>query len=174
MVLISYTFFKALGYSIGKSLLDETSIDFCKEMLVKYKDKIMLPVDTVVSKSMDIDSECHTVSSNQIMDDESGFDIGSKTVEMFSEIINKSNTIIWNGPVGMFEMDKYAKGTIGLCEALKKNNGVKIIGGGDSAAAVIKLGYKDVMTHISTGGGASLELLEGKTLPGIGIIDEEK
>lgn len=171
---MAYTFFKALGYSIGTSLLDETSIDFCKEMLVKYKDKIMLPVDTVVSKSMDVNSEYHTVLSNQIMDDEGGFDIGSKTVEMFSEVISKSNTIIWNGPVGMFEMDKYAKGTIGLCEALKKNNGIKIIGGGDSAAAVIKFGYKDVMTHISTGGGASLELLEGKTLPGIGIIDEEK
>ena len=166
---MAYTFLKATGINIGKSLLDEESIDFCKEMLEKYKDKIILPIDSV--NATDINELGRTSFINEIKDNEMGLDIGYNTVKLFKTYLENSKTIIWNGPVGMFEQEEFNKGTIGICEILKNLDAIKIIGGGDTASAIINLGYKDYMTHISTGGGASLELLEGKKLPGIEVIE---
>ncbi len=171
---MAFTFLKSEGYEIGSSLLDIENLEFCKNILEQYGNKIILPVDTVCSKEITEISSFYEKDINNIENDDIGLDIGSKTIEIFKKVIEKSNTVIWNGPVGMFEMTKYSKGTKGICEALKLNKGKKIVGGGDTASAVINFGYKDYMTHISTGGGASLELLEGKILPGIGIIDEKK
>lgn len=166
---MAYTFLKATGINIGKSLLDEESIDFCKEMLEKYKDKIILPIDSV--NATDINESGRTSFINEIKDNEMGLDIGYNTVKLFKTYLENSKTIIWNGPVGMFEQEEFNKGTIEICEILKNLDAIKIIGGGDTASAIINLGYKDYMTHISTGGGASLELLEGKKLPGIEVIE---
>lgn len=171
---MAFTFLKSEGYEIGSSLLDIENLEFCKNILEQYGNKIIIPVDTVCSKEITEISSFYEKDINNIENDDIGLDIGSKTIEIFKKVIEKSNTVIWNGPVGMFEMTKYSKGTKGICEALKLNKGKKIVGGGDTASAVINFGYKDYMTHISTGGGASLELLEGKILPGIGIIDEKK
>lgn len=171
---MAFTFLKSEGYEIGSSLLDIENLEFCKNILEQYGNKIILPVDTVCSKEITEISSFYEKDINNIENDDIGLDIGSKTIEIFKKVIEKSNTVIWNGPAGMFEMTKYSKGTKGICEALKLNKGKKIVGGGDTASAVINFGYKDYMTHISTGGGASLELLEGKILPGIGIIDEKK
>ena len=171
---MAFTFLKSECYEIGSSLLDIENLEFCKNILEQYGNKIILPVDTVCSKEITEISSFYEKDINNIENDDIGLDIGSKTIEIFKKVIEKSNTVIWNGPVGMFEMTKYSKGTKGICEALKLNKGKKIVGGGDTASAVINFGYKDYMTHISTGGGASLELLEGKILPGIGIIDEKK
>ena len=171
---MAFTFLKSEGYEIGSSLLDIENLEFCKNILEQYGNKIILPVDTVCSKEITEISSFYEKDINNIEKVDIGLDIGSKTIEIFKKVIEKSNTVIWNGPVGMFEMTKYSKGTKGICEALKLNKGKKIVGGGDTASAVINFGYKDYMTHISTGGGASLELLEGKILPGIGIIDEKK
>lgn len=168
---MAYTFLKASGINIGKSLLDEESLEFCKEMLEKYKDKIILPIDSV--NAIDIDSEGRTCFINEIKDDEIGLDIGYNTIKLFKTYLENSKTIIWNGPVGMFEKEQFSKGTIGICKILKDIDATKIIGGGDTASAVVNFGYKEYMTHISTGGGASLELLEGKELPGIKIIEEK-
>lgn len=168
---MAYTFLKAEGIKIGKSLLDEESLDFCKTMLEKYKDKIILPIDSVNSVSPEgTGRECFI---NEIKEDEMGLDIGYNTVKLFKTYLENSKTIIWNGPVGLFENPEFAKGTISLCEILKQLDAVKIVGGGDTGAAIINLGYKDAMTHISTGGGASLELLEGKKLPGIEVIKDQ-
>lgn len=166
---MSYTFLKASGINIGKSLLDEESIPFCQEMLEKYKDKIILPIDSVNAKK--IEEKGRTCFINEIKDDEIGLDIGYNTVKLFKTYLENSKTIVWNGPVGMFEQEEFNKGTIGICEILKNLEATKIIGGGDTASAIINLGYKEYMTHISTGGGASLELLEGKKLPGIEAIE---
>ncbi len=166
---MAYTFLKATGINIGKSLLDEESIEFCKEMLEKYKDKIILPIDSV--NAIDINESGRTCFINEIKDNEMGLDIGYNTVKLFKTYLENSKTIIWNGPVGMFEQEEFNKGTIGICEILKNLDATKIIGGGDTASAIVNLGYKDYMTHISTGGGASLELLEGKKLPGIEVIE---
>lgn len=166
---MAYTFLKATGINIGKSLLDEESIEFCKEMLEKYKDKIILPIDSV--NATDINELGRTCFINEIKDNEMGLDIGYNTVKLFKTYLENSKTIIWNGPVGVFEQEEFNKGTIGICEILKNLNATKIIGGGDTASAVVNLGYKQYMTHISTGGGASLELLEGKKLPGIEVIE---
>ena len=171
---MAFTFLKSECYEICSSLLDIENLEFCKNILEQYGNKIILPVDTVCSKEITEISSFYEKDINNIENDDIGLDIGSKTIEIFKKVIEKSNTVIWNGPVGMFEMTKYSKGTKGICEALKLNKGKKIVGGGDTASAVINFGYKDYMTHISTGGGASLELLEGKILPGIGIIDEKK
>lgn len=168
------TFIKADGYQTGSSLIDIENIEFCENILKEYGKKIVLPVDTICSKEISEISSFYEKEINKIDSEDIILDIGSKTINIFKNIISKSNTIIWNGPVGMFEMKKYAKGTTEILESLKENNGKKIVGGGDTASAVINLGYKDYMTHISTGGGASLEFLEGKTLPGIGVIDEKE
>ncbi len=169
---IAFTFLHASGINIGKSILDEESLDFCREMLAKHKDKIILPVDAVCS----YDTLNEKSYSKDIKDFDSldiGLDIGEKTSKIFEKIIKKSNTVLWNGPVGMSEYEQFSNGTKAICEALKEGLAIKIVGGGDTAAAVINFGYKKYMTHISTGGGAFLELIEGKSLPGIEIIDEK-
>lgn len=167
---MAYTFLKSLGYNIGASLLDSDSIDFCSEMLDKYKDKIILPLDSIVSKEFDKDI---TLKDNENFDnDDIGLDIGNKTIKLFQDILSKCNTILWNGPLGYSEIEKYSKGTKEILNYLSDKDKTVIIGGGDTAAAAINFGYKNSFTHISTGGGATLELLEGKELPGVAIIDE--
>jgi phosphoglycerate kinase len=167
---MSYTFLKAKGYNIGKSLLDEDSVHFCRDILAKYPDKIILPVDVVSTDAIKDDALGYYSAIDSILDDHMGVDIGTKTIELFKEYLDKSKTIVWNGPLGVFEIDTFAVGTKEILKHLTTLNAVTIIGGGDTASAAINFGYKDKMTHISTGGGASLELLEGKELPGIKII----
>lgn len=172
---MAYTFLKAQGFQIGKSLLEEDKIDYAKEMLNKAEEKgvkVYLPVDHVVAKEFSNDAEAMTVDT-EIPADYMGLDIGPKTVKLFEEAVLDAKTVIWNGPMGVFEMPKFAVGTKAVAEALSKVNGTTIIGGGDSAAAVEQLGYAEKMTHISTGGGASLEFLEGKVLPGIAALNDK-
>lgn len=171
---MAYTFLKAKGYNIGKSLLDSESLDFCKKMMDEYSDKIILPVDSVNGKDINDDTEVTETSVSDIKSDEIGLDIGLKTVMLFKEYLEKSKVVVWNGPVGYSEIDKFANGTKELLYILSKCDCDTIIGGGDTAAAAINFGYKDAFTHISTGGGASLELLEGKKLPGIECIQDRK
>lgn len=171
---MAYTFLKASDINIGKSLLDVDSIEFCKNMLEKYKDKIILPIDSVNAKEMKENTQCRQCFINEIKQDEIGLDIGYNTTKLFKTYLEKSKTIIWNGPVGVFEIKPFDEGTKRICEILKDINAKKIVGGGDTASAVINLGYKDIFDHISTGGGASLELLEGKKLPGVEVINEKE
>lgn len=168
-----YTFLKAQGYEIGKSLLDEDSLDFCKEMLAKYPNKIILPNDCVCTNELSDNGTYRAARINDIHDNEIGADICLQTVDLFKSYIETSKTIVWNGPVGAFEFEKFASGTKEICEILAHVDATVILGGGDTAAAAIQLGYKDCYSHISTGGGASLELLEGKELPGIAVIAEK-
>jgi phosphoglycerate kinase len=168
-----FTFLNAEGFKIGKSLLDEESLDFCKEMISKYPNKIILPVDTACGTELSDETSVRIAKISDIHDDEMGLDISYGTIDLFETYINMSKTIIWNGPVGAFEYSKFSGGTKALCEILSKVDAKVIIGGGDTAAAAINFGYKDSFTHISTGGGASLELLEGKVLPGIDIIEDK-
>ena len=169
---MAYTFLKAKGYNIGKSLLDSQSLDFCKVILNEYSDKIVLPVDSINGK--DISNKFVRYSLIEDIDsDEMGLDIGKKTVDLFKQYLDPAKTVLWNGPVGYSEIEEFSNGTKNLLDILKKNNGRVIIGGGDTAAAAIKFGYKDAFSHISTGGGACLELLEGKKLPGIECIDDK-
>ncbi|WP_427338847.1 phosphoglycerate kinase [Caloranaerobacter sp. DY30410] len=171
-----FTFLKAKGYEIGKSLLEEDKIELAKELMKKAEEKgvkLLLPVDTVVAKEFKNDTEFKTVKVEEIPADMMGLDIGEETRKIFAEEILKAKTVIWNGPMGVFEMENFAKGTEAIAEAMAKSDAVTIVGGGDSAAAVEKTGYNDKMTHISTGGGASLEFFEGKTLPGIAAIDDK-
>lgn len=168
-----FTFLKAQGFNIGKSLFDEESLEFCKDMLAKYPNKIILPVDCICGKELSNDTFIRAALISDIHDDEMGLDICLKTIELFTSYLKMSKTIIWNGPVGAFEYEKFAEGTKGLCSILASLDAKVIIGGGDTAAAAIKFGFKDAFTHISTGGGASLELLEGKELPGIAIISDK-
>ncbi len=162
---MAYTFLKAKRVSIGKSLLEEDKIDYCKDLLRKTN-KIILPVDHVCSKEIDGD----VFVKRKLDSDDIGLDIGPESVTLFKKYLNDAKTVIWNGPVGMFENPKYANATKEIASFLDRTKATIIVGGGDTASAVINLGYKDNMTHISTGGGASLELLEGKELPGIAII----
>nr|WP_312576416.1 phosphoglycerate kinase [Sedimentibacter sp.] len=172
-----YTFLKAEGYNVGKSLLEEDKIDLAKGIIEKSKEKnikFYLPVDVVAAKEFKNDTEFYTVDKDNIPDDFMGLDIGEKTIEKFCDVIKSSKTIIWNGPMGVFEMDNFAKGTNTIAECIANNKeAVSIIGGGDSAAAVEKIGLANKITHISTGGGASLEFLEGKVLPGIDAVDNK-
>jgi phosphoglycerate kinase len=174
---MAYTFFKSMGYTIGTSLLEEDKVELAKELLEKAKSKnvnLMLPVDTVVAKEFKNDTEFYVTDSDKMLEGYMGLDIGEKTIEIFNKIINESKTIIWNGPLGVFEMDNFSKGTISIAKSIASNKkAVSIIGGGDSAAAVEKFGLVDEITHISTGGGASLEFLEGKVLPGIDAVDNK-
>ena len=167
---MAFTFLKASGLPIGNSLLDEENIEFCKKMLEEHKDKIVLPIDVVCAENTEENTSSRECFINDIKDNEMGLDIGTASIKLFKQHIMDSKTVIWNGPVGMFELDKYANGTIKLCEALVESGCVSIIGGGDTASAAINFGFKEKFTHISTGGGASLELLEGKQLPGIEVI----
>ena len=173
---MAFTFLKSLGYSVGKSLLEEDKVELAKDLIEKAKSKnvkILLPKDVVVSKEFSNDSEFKTVNIDSIEDDYMGLDIGEKTVKLFSDKIKSSKTVVWNGPMGVFEMSNFAKGTFEIAKAIAETDSISIIGGGDSAAAAEKSGYKDKITHISTGGGASLEFLEGKILPGIDSIDNK-
>lgn len=171
---MAYTFLKASDINIGSSLLDEESISFCKNILKKYKDKIILPIDSVNAKEIKENVEARQCFINEIKQDEIGLDIGYNTTKLFKTYLEKSKTIIWNGPLGLYEIKPFDEGTIRICEILKNIDAKKIVGGGDTASAIINLGYKDVFDHISTGGGASLELLEGKKLPGVEVINEKK
>lgn len=173
---MAYTFFKAMGYEIGDSLLDAESIDLAKQLMENAKEKgvkLLLPVDTVVAKAFAADAEHMTVASNAIPAGWQGLDIGEKTRELFAAEIKNAKTVIWNGPMGVFEFPEFAKGTEAVAKACAECGGTTIIGGGDSASAVKKLGYADKMTHISTGGGASLEFLEGKVLPGVAALNDK-
>ena len=173
---MSYTFYKAMGLEIGTSILDADNIDLAKMLLEKATSlnvKLLLPVDIVCADKFSNDAKYQTYSRDQIPSDMMGLDIGEETVKLYSEEIAKAKTVVWNGPMGVFEMENFAKGTKAIAEALAKSDATTIIGGGDSAAAVEQFGLADKMSHISTGGGASLEFLEGKILPGISIIEEK-
>ncbi|MBQ2946247.1 MAG: phosphoglycerate kinase [Bacilli bacterium] len=168
---MAYTFLKTQNYNIGNSLLDSNSLDFCRDMLDKYSNKIILPIDSIVSKEFDKDV---TLKNNNNFDnDDIGLDIGDKSIELFKNKLSSCKTVVWNGPVGYSEIEKYSKGTKEILKYLSESDKTVVIGGGDTASAAINFGYKEVFTHISTGGGASLELLEGKVLPGIDIIDDK-
>ncbi|WP_022819760.1 phosphoglycerate kinase [Fusobacterium russii] len=169
-----FTFLKAQGKNIGTSLVEDDKLELAKSLLDKANGKIILPVDTVVSEEFKNDSDYLTVSVDSIPNNKMGLDIGEQSVKLFNEYISSAKTVVWNGPMGVFEMPNFAKGTIGVCEAIAKlKNALTVIGGGDSAAAAISLGYADKFSHISTGGGASLEFLEGKVLPGIEAISNK-
>ena len=171
---MAYTFLKAQGKEIGLSLLEEDKIDFAKELLEKNGDQIVLPVDCKVAKEFSNDAKITEVSIDEIPNDQEAMDIGPKTIELFTKELQGAHTVVWNGPMGVFEFSNFAKGTIGVCKAIANlEDAITIIGGGDSAAAAISLGFEDDFTHISTGGGASLEYLEGKELPGIKAINDK-
>ena len=177
---MAYTFLAAKGYSVGQSLLDTEKIDYCKDMLKKAEEKgvkILLPIDCTIAKSfpdpIDGPIEVEVVDADKIPDDYQGLDIGPKTAELFADAVKSAKTVVWNGPMGVFENPTLAKGTVAVAKSLAETDAVTVIGGGDSAAAVNTLGYGDKMTHISTGGGASLEFLEGKELPGIAALNDK-
>ncbi|AWZ47830.1 phosphoglycerate kinase [Clostridiaceae bacterium 14S0207] len=173
---MAYTFLKAQGYSIGTSLLEEDKMSYALDMIKKAEEKgvkLLLPIDFVTAKEFSADAEPIITQDRNIADDCMGLDIGPKTRELFGDAVKSAKTIIWNGPLGVFEFEKFAKGTIAMAKALSETNATTIIGGGDSAAAVNNLGFGDKMTHISTGGGASLQFLEGKELPGITVLSEK-
>lgn len=173
---MAYTFLKSQGKTVGISKVEEDKLDLAKELLEKAKKvgvKLLLPIDHVVAKQFKEDAESKNTSDENIHDGLMGLDIGQKTVKLYCDEISQAKTVIWNGPMGVFEMKQFAKGTEALAEAISKTNAISIIGGGDSAAAVEQLGYADKMTHISTGGGASLEFLEGKILPGIDCLQDK-
>ena len=165
---MAYTFLKAKGIEIGKSLLEEDRLEYCRDLLNKTN-KIILPIDHISSKSLESDEAS---IKEDLEENDIALDIGPKTIELYQDYIKNSKTIIWNGPVGMFEREIYANGTKELCKVFDKDNMNVIVGGGDTASAVINFGYENNVTHISTGGGASLELLEGKELPGISVIEK--
>lgn len=173
---MAFTFFKAKGYNVGDSLLDEERVGLAKELMEEAARKqvnLLLPVDTVVAKAFAADAEHKTVACDAIEDGWQGLDIGEKTRELFAKEIEKAKTVVWNGPMGVFEFPAFAKGTEAVAQACANCGGTTVIGGGDSASAVKKLGLSGKMTHISTGGGASLELLEGKVLPGIAALNDK-
>ena len=177
---MAYTFLKAKGYEIGKSLVDDTKIDYCKEMMEKAEKlgkKLLLPVDSVVAAAfpdpIDAKIDVAVYDADKMPADMAGFDIGPKTAELYADAVKSAKTVVWNGPMGIFENPILAKGTIAVAQALADTDATTIIGGGDSAAAVNQLGFADKMSHISTGGGASLEFLEGKELPGVMAADDK-
>ena len=170
---MAYTFIKAMGHGIGNSLLEADKLDYALEMIAKAKEKgvkLLLPVDTAIGSEFKADCEKKIVSVDAIPDGWMGMDIGPKTVELFSDAIKNAKTVVWNGPMGVFEFEAFAEGTKAVARALAESGAISIVGGGDSAAAVEQLGFADKMTHISTGGGASLEFLEGRELPGVACL----
>ena len=177
---MAYTFLKAKGYEIGKSLVDDTKIDYCKEMMAKAESlgkKLLLPVDAVTiadfPNPIDAPVEIEVYDADKMPADREGCDIGPKTQALFADAVKTAKTVVWNGPMGVFENPTLAAGTIAVAKSLAETSATTIIGGGDSAAAVNTLGFGDKMTHISTGGGASLEFLEGKALPGIESAEDK-
>lgn len=169
---MAFTFLKAQGFEIGKSLLDESNLEFAKRILSEADGKILLPVDVVATAELSETAATSICSAQQIPADQLGADIGPESISIFSEVILKAGTVVWNGPMGVFEMEPFAAGTKAVADALAESNAVTIVGGGDSAAAVEKFGVAEKMSHVSTGGGASLEFLEGKTLPGIAALQD--
>lgn len=170
---MAYTFVKAMGGSIGTSLCEDEKLDYAREMIEKAKAKgvqFLLPVDNIAASEFAADAEAVTVKTHAIPDNLMGLDIGPETIKIFSEAIKNAGTVVWNGPMGVFEFDKFANGTRAIATAVAESNSVSIIGGGDSAAAIQQLGFAEKMTHISTGGGASLEFLEGLELPGVACL----
>ena len=174
---MAYTFLAAKGYGVGKSLLDSEKIDYCKTMMEKAEKngvKLLLPIDTTITSSfpdpIDAAVEVEFVDSDKIPADKMGLDIGPKTAKLYADAVKAAKTVVWNGPMGVFENPILAKGTIAVAKALAESEAITIVGGGDSAAACEQLGFADKITHISTGGGASLEFLEGKDLPGISCL----
>lgn len=177
---MAYTFLKAKGYEVGTSLVDDSKIDYCKEMMAKAEElgkKLLLPIDTTITKDfpnpIDAEVEISVVPSDEIPADMMGLDIGTKTAELYADAVKSAKTVVWNGPMGVFENPILAKGTIAVAQSLADTDATTIIGGGDSAAAVNQLGFGDKMSHISTGGGASLEFLEGKELPGVAAANDK-
>ena len=177
---MAFTFLKAKGYEVGNSLVDDSKIDYCKEMMDKAEKlgkKLLLPVDTTIAAGfpdpIDAEIKVEVVPSDAIPADKEGLDIGTKTAELYADAVKSANTVVWNGPMGVFENPILAKGTIAVAKSLAETDATTIIGGGDSAAAVNQLGFGDKMTHISTGGGASLEFLEGKELPGVAAANDK-
>lgn len=174
---MAYTFIKAQGYGVGTSICELDKLDLANNLLAKAKEKgvnLLLPVDNILGKEFTADTDSMTVGSHSIPDDWMGLDIGPKSIELFADAIKDAKTVVWNGPMGVFEMERFAVGTKKVAEALANSGAISIVGGGDSAAAVEQLGFADKITHISTGGGASLEFLEGKELPGIAVLNEKK
>ncbi len=170
---MAYTFLKAKGYEVGDSLLDAEKIDYCKDMLAKAEAKgkqLLLPIDTVVADKFDAEAETKVVPSDAIPAGWQGLDIGPETRKLFGDAVRGAGTVIWNGPMGVFEFPKFAKGTEAVAAAMAECKGITVVGGGDSASAIEKMGYADKVTHVSTGGGASLEFLEGKELPGVACL----
>lgn len=169
---MAFTFLKAQGHEIGKSLLDAESLEYCRGLVLQHGSKIHLPTDVVVAAEFKADSTPTTVSVSDIPSDQMGLDVGPKTAEAFSKIVREAGTVVWNGPMGVFEMDAFAAGTRALAEAMAQSAGTTIVGGGDSAAAAEKFGVAEKVTHVSTGGGASLEFLEGIELPGLAALKD--
>jgi phosphoglycerate kinase len=165
-----YTFLKALGYNIGGSIVDDTKLELCKNIYEQYKDKIILPVDVVVGSSMTPMSTARLANISDIRQNDIGMDMGVQTMDSLRNTLIGAGMVIWNGPIGVFEIDKFNVGTRKLLDYLSSINAKVILGGGDTAAAAVRFGYKDKFYHISTGGGATLELMEGKALPGIEAI----
>ena len=173
---MAYTFFRAMGHSTGTSICEEDKLDLARDLLAKAKSKgvnFILPVDNVIGREYKADTQNMTIYSDSIPDGWMGLDIGEKSQELFSKSIEGAGTVIWNGPMGVSEWENFAAGTRAVAKAVAESGAISIIGGGDSAAAVEQLGYADKMTHISTGGGASLEFLEGLALPGIACLDDK-
>lgn len=171
---MAYTFYAAKGWNVGTSLLEADKIEIAKEFMAKGGDKLLLPIDNVVANDFDNATEVKVVNSNEIPEGFMGLDIGPKTVELFTKELAGAKTVFWNGPMGVFEKEAYANGTIGVCKAIAElDDCMSVIGGGDSASAAKNLGFADKISHISTGGGASLEYMEGKELPGISVIEEK-
>ena len=173
---MAYTFFKAIGNSVGTSICEDDKIDLAKELMAKARAKgvdFLIPVDNVIGREYKEDTTFMRIYSDSIPDGWMGLDIGSTTQELYAKTIKGAGTVIWNGPMGVSEWDNFAAGTEAVAHAIAESGAISIIGGGDSAAAVKKLGYADKMTHISTGGGASLEFLEGKVLPGIACLEDK-
>jgi len=173
---MSYTFFKAMGYEIGKSIVELDRVDMAKDILAKAKSKnvdLVLPCDIVIADDITPEAKTQVVSATQIPADKAGADIGPKSIEQFIKKINSAKMVVWNGPVGVFEMEPFANGTNSIAKALAESGAISIVGGGDSVAAINKFNLADKITHISTGGGASLEFLEGKKLPGIEALTDK-
>ena len=170
---MAYTFLKAKGVNIGKSILDEENIEFCKNILANYSDKIVLPVDNVLTKEFSNEAPNRTASVEEILEDEQGLDIGPNTVTLFNSVLDTARIVFWNGPLGVYEFSNYTKGTEAVLSKLVTLNAKTILGGGDIVAAATKLGYKDKVTHASTGGGVTLEFMEGKELPGVVSINDK-
>ncbi len=172
---MAYTFMKSIGYAIGTSIVEDDKLDLAKSLLDKAEGKIVLPVDLVVTKEFKADADSRVTTYENIEDDEMGLDVGPKTIDLFEKELKGAKTVVWNGPLGVFEFERFAKGTESICEILANlDEATTIVGGGDSAAAAIQMGFREEFTHISTGGGASLQYLQGNVLPGLEAIDDKE